>query len=51
VLFVEPSRYPELPDALRALPAQGVTNPFGEEVLVAISADRALLTLVESGSR
>jgi hypothetical protein len=51
VLFVEPSRYPALPDALRALPAQGVTNPFGEEAFVAISADRALLTLVESGPR
>jgi 4-amino-4-deoxy-L-arabinose transferase-like glycosyltransferase len=51
VLFVEPSRYPGLPDFLKALPARGVASPFGDEVLVAISADRALLTLVESGSR
>jgi hypothetical protein len=51
VLFVEPSRYPELPDALQALPARGVANPFGEEVLVAISADPALLALAASGSR
>jgi hypothetical protein len=51
VLFVEPSRYPELPGALQALPARGVANPFGEEVLVAISGDRALLALVGPGSR
>jgi hypothetical protein len=51
VLFVQPSRYPKLPGALRALPAQGVANPFGEEALVAISADRALLDLVEPAPR
>ena len=51
VLFVEPLRYPELPAALQALPARAVANPFGEEILVAISADRALVALVESATR
>jgi 4-amino-4-deoxy-L-arabinose transferase-like glycosyltransferase len=51
VLFVGPERYTELPGALQALPARAVANPFGEEVFVAISADRHLLALIEPGSR
>jgi hypothetical protein len=42
VLFVEPHAT-RLPDLLKALP-RGRRSPFGDEVLVAISADRALLT-------
>ncbi len=50
-LFVKPESYAELPGALQALPARAINNPFGEEIFVAISADRALLSLVEPGRR
>jgi hypothetical protein len=50
-LFIKPERYPELPGALQSLPARAIANPFGEEIFVAISADRALLKVVEPDRR
>jgi 4-amino-4-deoxy-L-arabinose transferase-like glycosyltransferase len=50
VLFVKPESYRELSPALQLLPARAIVNPFGEEIFVAISADRNLLAVVEPGS-
>jgi hypothetical protein len=50
VLFVKPETYQELSPALQLLPARAIANPFGEEVFVAISVDRNLLSVVEPGS-
>ena len=50
VLFAAPKGYPEMSAALQALPARAVANPFGEEIFIAISADPALLALVEPGT-
>jgi hypothetical protein len=50
VLFVKPESYQELSPALQLLPARAIANPFGEEVFVAISADRNLPAVVEPGS-
>ena len=51
VLFIKPERYPELPGALQSLPARAIANPFGEEIFIAISTDRALLKVVEPDRR
>ena len=51
VLFVKPEGYQELPGVLQSLPARAIANPFGEEIFVAISADRTLLALIEPGGR
>jgi hypothetical protein len=48
VLFSKPELYPDLPAALRSLPARAVSSPFGDEIFVAISADRTLLSLIGS---
>jgi hypothetical protein len=43
VLFVPRGRFSALPAGLAALPARGLSTPFGDEPFVAVSGDPALL--------